>query len=693
MAGIISCTYLANYRLALIFSAFLLCATVFLFFWAFLKRLSFSTINGGAALLMLNLFSLGFVLCFFNDSRNYQSHFQNFLSEENSISAKIAAEPILKSKTLSVVVEVESIADSTGNFRKCSGRLQANFELDSSSIYYKYGDVILLSSKIIKIAGPENPNAFNPAAYFALSDVYHQTYVKGKNTKRFDINKGNIVSKLLIDWRKYLSSVFERHLSGNPNEKAVASALVLGVRSEFSSDLKNAYADTGATHVLSVSGLHVGLVAGLLGWMIKRIKRKKTDRFSRREIAILLAFIWFYVLLTGASASVLRSGLMFSFVILATLVRRKISVYNSLASSAFALLSLEPKFLYDIGFQLSYLALFGIVFFHPYIYRRLFFKNKAADWAWNLTAVGIAAQLSTLPLGLYYFHQFPTYFWLSGLAVIPLSTVALYSGITLLICDWIPVLGYLSGWLTYISIALMNACIFAIQSLPFAVISGFWLGLSEMILLYLTIFTMAIALIFSKRKLIYVSIASLLLFSSLQFFRMFVAANQESIYVYKVNKSSLIEFYSGHQVYCLRDSSLSKNKIDFIVKNNRSEQRAFFYREFELRDSISLADLHINSYGVGKFRNTSFAIPSKSLLEHAENRSNPYKVDFLILSANPTLKDLEKLENLFDFRYLVFDASNSRYRLNNWLRQCKERSIPFIDCSSGGKDLHRFLEN
>ena len=661
-------------------------------FWAFLKRLSFRALNGGAVLLLLNLFSLGYVLCFFNDSRNYQTHFQNFLADENIISAKIVAEPILKSKTISVILEVESIADSVGNFRKCSGRLQANFELDSSSIYYKYGDLILLNSKIIKISGPENPNAFNPAAYFALSNVYHQTYVRSKNTKRIGQHKGNIAYQLLIDWRKYLSSVFERHLSGSPNEKAVASALVLGVRSEFSSDLKNAYADTGATHVLSVSGLHVGLVAGLLGWLIKRIKRKKMDRFSQREIAILLAFIWFYVLLTGASASVLRSGLMFSFVILATLVRRKISVYNSLASSAFALLCLEPKFLYDIGFQLSYLALFGIVFFHPYIYKLLFFKNKFADWAWNLTAVGFAAQLATLPLGLFYFHQFPTYFWLSGLAVIPLSTVALYSGIALLVCDWIPVLGYLAGWLTYCSIAIMNACIFAIQSLPFAVISGFWLGLSEMLLLYTAIFAMAVGLIYSKRSFKFLSIATVLLFSSLQFFRIFSSANQDSIYVYKVNKSSLIEFYSGHRVYCLKDSSLAKSKIDFLVENNRIAQRAFFYKEFELRDSISLADLYINSYGVGKFRNTSFAIPSKSLLEHAENRTNPYKVDFLIICANPKLNDLEKLENLFDYRYLVFDASNSRYRINNWLRQCKERSIPFIDCSSGGKELYTFLK-
>lgn len=643
--------------------------------------------------MMFNLLSLGYLLNFINDSRNYPSFFQKDIKKENFVKAKIATEPILKSKTLSMILEIESIADSNRIFKNCSGRLHASFELDSISAKYKYGDQILILSKINEIAGPENPNAFNPAAFYALNDVYHQTYIKSSKSKLLAVNKANLVYKWLISWRKYLGTVFERHLSGSPNEKAVASALVLGIRSDFSSELKNAYADTGATHVLSVSGLHVGLVAGMLGWIIRRIKRKKTDRFSPKEIALLLAFIWFYVFLTGASASVLRSGLMFSFVMLATMVRRKISVYNSLAASAFALLCLEPKFLYDIGFQLSYLALFGIVFFHPHIYRLLYFKNRAADWAWNLTAVALAAQLSTLPLGLYYFHQFPTYFWLSGLAVIPLSTVALYSGIALLLFDWIPILGYALGWLCYIALALMNACIFAIQSLPFAVIYGFWLGMGEMFLLYLIIFTSFIAVAFTSKRLLYTSFVLVLLFFSAQLYRMIGAWNQEKIYVYKSNKSTLVEFYSGYKVYCLKDSSINQNKLDFLVKNNRTAQRAFFLQELLRSDSHNLPELMINNHGVGKFRNRTFAIPSKSILENTENRTNPYKVDFLIISSNPKLKDLEKLENLFDYRFLVFDASNSQYKIKNWLRQCKEQSIPYIDCSASAKELCSFLQN
>jgi competence protein ComEC len=587
---------------------------------------------------------------------------------------------------------VESISDSSANFAKCSGKILASFELDSNSAKYQYGDLLILNVKISKISGPDNPNSFDAYTFDALGDLYHQAYIKSNKSKILGRNRGFSAQKLLIDWRKYLSSIFERHLNKTPNEKAVAEALVLGVRSDFSPELKNAYADTGATHVLSVSGLHVGLVAGLLGWLIKRSRKRKNDNFSRKEIAILLGFIWFYVLLTGASASVLRSGLMFSFVLLATMLRRKISVYNSLAASAFALLCMQPKFLYDIGFQLSYLALFGIVFFHPHIYRCLFFKNKAANWAWNLTAVGIAAQLVTLPISLYYFHQFPTYFWLSGLAVIPLSTLALYSGIALLVFDWIPFLAYPIAQLTYYSLALMTASIFAIQNLPFAVIGGFWVGIVEMLLLYLFIFSLGITLLKKSLRLSYLSLGIAFTIFLSQSLRLFNASNQEKIVVYKVNKSTLIEFYNGHHSYCLRDSTLSDSRINFLVKNHRAAQRVLFTKNYLLNDSLNLTALYLDNSGIGKFKNFSFAIPPKSILENTENRSSPAKVDFLIIRSNPKLKDLEKLENLFNFRYLVFDASNSSYRISKWKRQCQELSIPYIDCSEKGCEIVSFVQ-
>jgi len=692
LAGILSCSLYSDYRVNLVLLTIFGISALFLLYWAVSKKLSYVFVISGAFVLGLNLYSLGYLLTFFGDSRNSEKHFQQYISQENNLIAKIVGEPQLKSKTVSAVVSVASIEDSSGNFHECIGKVSISFELDSLSAKLKYGDMLLLSAEIKNISGPENPNAFNPSSYYALSNIYHQAYVKSNRSKLIAHNKSNYAYSLLISWRAYLSDIFSNNFKNYPNEKAVASALVLGVRSDFSTELKNAYADTGATHVLSVSGLHVGLVAGLLGWILRRIKKKKTDKFSPREIAILILFIWFYVLLTGASASVLRSGLMFSFVLLAGLVRRKMSIYNSLAASAFFLLCLDPKYLFDIGFQLSYLALFGIVFFHPYIYKLFYFKNKATNWAWNLTAVAIAAQIATLPVGLYYFHQFPSYFWLSGLAVIPLSTFALYSGIVLLIVDWIPYLGDIVALLCYFSLALMNACIFAIQRLPLSVIDGFWLGIGEMLLFYLIIFMVSAAFIYKSLKIGYLSFLLVFVLFCGQFWNLLQSSAQEKLFVYKINKSTLIEFGDGHSSYLISDSTLAKNKIDFFTENNRTANKLMFGKSYKLGDSINVANLFIEKNRIGKFKEFSFAIPNNTSLELTRNREAPLKIDFLILSANPTIKNLEQLESLFDYRYLVFDASSSRYKIQQWIRQCKELSIPYVNCSEKGIDLLSFSQ-
>ncbi len=686
-AGILSCSLYSDYRLNFFLCAVFASSILFLLYWALTKRLTFAYVISGAFVLSLSLFSLGYLLTYFGDSRNSQTHFQKHICQENNVIAKIVSEPILKSKTISAVVALESIEDSSGKFHDCLGKIQISFELDSLSAKLRYGDMLLISTEIKNISGPENPNSFNPSAYYSLSNIYHQAYVKSKRNKVIAHNKSNMAYAMLINWRTYLSNIFANNFKDYPNEKAVAAALVLGVRSDFSAELKNAYADTGATHVLSVSGLHVGLVAGLLGWILRRIKKKKTDKFSPKEIAILILFIWFYVFLTGASASVLRSGLMFSFVLLAGLVRRKMSIYNSLAASAFFLLCLDPKYLFDIGFQLSYLALFGIVFFHPYLYKLFYFKNRAANWAWNLTAVGIAAQIATLPLGLFYFHQFPSYFWLSGLAVIPLSTFALYSGIVLLITDWIPYLGDLVALLCYFSLALMNACIFAIQRLPLSVVDGFWLGMGEMCLFYLIIFSLSAAYIYKSVKVAYLSFLFVLVLFGLQFWHIAQSSTQEKLFVYKINKSTLIEFADGHRSYLVADSMMPQNKIDFFTTNNRAANKLMFYESYKLGDSINVANLFIEKDRIGKFKDFSFVIPNNTSLELTRNRENPLKIDFLMLIANPKLKNLEQLENLYDYRYLVFDASSSRYKIAQWKRQCKELSIPYIDCSEKGLDL------
>jgi competence protein ComEC len=180
----------------------------------------------------------------------------------------------------------------------------------------------------------------------------------------------------------------------------------------------------------------------------------------------------------------------------------------------------------------------------------------------------------------------------------------------------------------------------------------------------------------------------------IQLSRLYDASGQQKLYVYKSHKTTLLDFMDGQQLYSLRDSSLNPNKIGFISKNNHIANRILNRtKTLQLhQDSINSPSFYISKEGIGSFGDFSFAIPNKALLENAENREKPLKVDFLVLTGNPRLKNLELLENLFDYRMLVFDASNSSYRLMNWRRQCTELTIPFIDCSEKGQELLRFLK-
>jgi competence protein ComEC len=693
--GIVLSLYFPHSSLAIGALSIFFCTLPLLFIWAWKKKLAYKTQQLGAYFLFFSITLLGYFLNFYSDPRHLKGHFQKNIQENENSSAvaTLLSEPRLKGNSVQAELSLYELKDSAGKWTACQGRIMASFELDTLSAALKYGDVLHFRAQIREVKGPENPHGFDPSGYLGLKGIYHKTYIQSNHWKKLDaVTAGNPLWGLMIIWRNRLSTVFNEHLSVYPNENAVASALVLGSRNDFSNELRNAYADTGATHVLSVSGLHVGLVATLLGWILQFFRKNKniSNRYNRREAIILILAIWFYVLLTGASASVLRSGLMFTFVVVGRSLSRKVNIYNSLSASAFFLICWQPTILWDIGFQLSYLALVGIVFFHPFIYKKIYIVNKYVDWAWNLTAVGIAAQISTLPLSLFYFHQFPSFFWLSGLAVIPLSTIALYAGIALLVFSWVPILSTFFGWVTYFALFLMNAAIFTIQKLPAAVISGFWLESWEMWLWYLVIAGGSMAYIYKRKFMAIGSTLSFLMLISFQFYKIYNASCRERLFVYKVNKGTVIDFISGQRSITLTDSlSNSTAKLDFIHKNNLIACRI---RKQEPTGILSAGPIEndfmfMNSRGIGKIGNHSFAIPDLSLLSPPFESNQPLKVDFLIMRGNPKVKDLQSLEQTFDYRYLVFDASNSPYRLAKWRRQCQEDDIPYIDCSENGLDL------
>lgn len=151
------------------------------------------------------------------------------------------------------------------------------------------------------------------------------------------------------------------------------------------------------------------------------------------KLLILLLCLWSYAFITSLSPSVMRAVTMFSFIAIANVMQRQTNIYNTLAASAFLLLILEPNMVFEVGFQLSYLAVLGIVSIYPIVYPLFVFKSKWTDTLWQLNCVSIAALIATFPLGIFYFHQFPNYFLVANILVLPLIPFIIYFGLSFLL--------------------------------------------------------------------------------------------------------------------------------------------------------------------------------------------------------------------------------------------------------------------
>ena len=284
--------------------------------------------------------------------------------------------------------------------------------------------------------------------------------------------------------RSYLVSELEKHnIKGDA--LAIICAMTLGTKEHLDDDLRQSYASSGAIHILAVSGLHVGIVYLLLSRLLRSMLRR--NRFKLYTLAFILIVLWIYAFLTGLSPSVLRACTMFSFLAIGRISERPTNIYNTLAASAVFLLILEPKLLFSLSFQLSYLAVFGIVYLQPRIFRWIYVQNRILRWFWEITAASLAAQIATFPMSLHYFGQFPNYFILTNWIAIPLATSILVLGLSFFLFHWTPWISDGIAWQLKSLTDLLNWGIRGIESLPGSLTQGINCSFEASIFIYITL--------------------------------------------------------------------------------------------------------------------------------------------------------------------------------------------------------------
>ena len=339
-----------------------------------------------------------------------------------------------------------------GRWRYATGGVRVSLPRGPGGKAPRYGEVWLVRGHPDPSKPPLNPGEFDYRRYLETRQVYHQQYVHADQYRVLGQAPANVLVALSGRAAEQLDGVF-RHSLRARREYAIASALVLGLKDDVDLATRQAYAATGTTHIMAVSGLQVGLLFAALTWGL-RAAAGRVRGFRVWSALVGLAVIWSYAFLTGLSASVLRATVMFTFVIVGRAAGRQDAVFNTLAAAAFGLLVWNPFLVADVGFQLSFLAVLSIVYLQPriarwfdveaYFYaRRRPWQPRPVQWGWRgggwfldkvwqAAALSLAAQVATFGLGLYYFHQFPFSFLISNLVAVPISSGAVYVGLALL---------------------------------------------------------------------------------------------------------------------------------------------------------------------------------------------------------------------------------------------------------------------
>ena len=627
------------------------------------------------------LLLLGYLIGYHYDERNKSIYFGEKITAGRSIVlGTIKDAPIKKGNWVKVVLMATNIGAHIDSLETCSGNILVYLSRDSASEKIAYGDIICLNGKIEEVRPPDNPHSFNYQRYLHFKNIHHQAFIRAGDWDILEHGNGNILFRKAIAMQGHFLGILKKHLK-NEKELAVGSALILGYRDEIPEVVQTAYSQTGAMHVLAVSGLHVGIIFLILNFFLKKIKIN-TPAWRLFKVLIILLVIWAFALVTGASPSVMRAAVMFSFLNIGLAFQRYSSIYNTLAASAFFILLVNPYLVASVGFQLSYLAVFGIVYFQPKIVGLWKTNNKIVNYAWQLTGVSLAAQITTLPLTFYYFNQLPVYFWLTGLILVPLAGFELGAGIALLLLETIfPPLAIWIGKLLGFFLWFGNECVFYIQHFPAAVVEGIWIGGGMAILLYFFITSTMLAIASKKYRWVMAGFC-FLFFVSLNFaFSEIKNCSSRQLVIYKIYKHSAIDFFDGKKLYTVTNLNVEEKPLGFATAGHRYAMGVESPVQFYFEDTTE----HIYSHLI--FKNNFVQFYDKKIMIIDELKNTPGKtetpIDYILIRNSPAI-DMDDLGQAFNFKKIIFDNSNKKWKVEKWKEQCKNLNIEYYDIAVEG---------
>ncbi len=686
LLGILLAAYAGTSAQIHIFTISILILGLLTSVWVFRPtRFRLFTLRHVSAILFTTLFLvLGYLFYLNQQSQYHTTHYTKYTKQPNLIQLRISETVIEKPNSYKCKAEIIGIRDSSHQWHTTTGEILLYFA-KSEAPDLNYGDQIIANIRLQDIPPAKNPYAFDYAKFMARHHIFHQAFVKNGHWTLSQRYSGNNLKYHSIQIRNQLLNILN-HYPLPPQEIAIASAMLLGYDDYIAPEQRQQFAASGALHILCVSGLHVGIIFmifhGLFGFMMQR-------QWSQHlYYLLLLGTIWSYAFITGLAPPVLRASTMFSIIIVGKILNRRSSIYNSLAASAFLLLLLRPEFIFNIGFQFSYLSVLAIFFFQPRLsqcYRsRYAIINKLID----LSAVSIAAQLGLFPLAIYYFHLFPHYFLLSNIFVIPLSFAILLTG---MLNFALMAVGLASTFISSLALAILHILLWLlthivgwIEALPWAFSEHLYFSTIETIMLYLIIISLSIGLIWRNYRFSMIGLLLSLLFFVYNIAGRYSSLQQNSLYILYDKKTPCISVLQG------RHSTV-------ISYGNKMVDIQFAYTPFyalhlhqRIQKTISIISKHtkhkvvngiyINKNSLVWQQHSLCIINQEDLLPQSDST---VFFNTVVLSHNPPIS-IAKLQKSIRTNTIVFDATNSTWRIQKWQQECDKLGIACYDIKTKG---------
>ena len=623
------------------------------------------------------VFFIGWSLTIYKKEQIHTALSPEEMDQELFLTGVIDEPPVLKNR-LRTFIKISQKGLTPEHMMPCNFKLLVYFNAnDSSALAYSEGSLIIFKGKIREVKAGSNPEAYDYSKYLRYRSVIHQLTVSSGNHFLLKNDGLSWYRNLAANMRLKCLNILRTNIYGT-KELAVGQTLLLGYRNLISDDLYQDFTDSGAVHVLAVSGLHVAIMIAFFVFLFDKIKSNHIA-WKIMKIISLTAIVWFYVLMTGSSPAVMRAGLMVTIFILGKYGAEETNIYNILSMAAILLLIFDPFLLFQASFQFSFLALISIVYFQPFVQKLWQPSNNLLYHTWNLMSVAIAAQILVFPVTIYYFHKFPSYFMLTGVVAIPLVYIILYLGLAMMILEFIfPFANVLIIPLLNLVLTFFVEIIASIRTLPYSSIKGMWIYEHDFILLYAAVFSFMFYL--QQRQILWFrAILSIIFIYTVSYFISDVSKrSQMKIFFYDVYGGILADFFDGKTCYTIKSSSINSKSEEFAAYNNRIKHRINEIRYISYEYEFSM-----NNFG--KFRNC-YRLGGKSVCiyspsDHHVMKESYYQPDIMYFSG-----DLK--QNLNDDIQL---PSGKTYILDRSLRLWQKEKLKqkLGNDSTGIHDIHK----